>query len=132
MNELEIPFGSEETKKLNLKEAIKMLNECGTNINSQYEQQVLDLINKALTPPTKEEVCAALSEYSGLEVFFEGKDFGSGFYYGKHKKDMNGKDYTQKRVIVCMYNGEIGFNTSLPPHLITMIGRFYEKEVNEE
>ena len=46
MNEdKENPFVWEDTKKLNLEEAIKMLNECGTNINVEYEQQVLDLIN---------------------------------------------------------------------------------------
>jgi len=46
MNEdKENPFVWEDTKKLNLEEAIKMLNECGTNINAEYEQQVLDLIN---------------------------------------------------------------------------------------
>ena len=43
-----MPWDSEEPKKLTLSEAVEMLNECGTNINSQYEAQVLDLINKAV------------------------------------------------------------------------------------
>ena len=78
------------------------------------------------TPPTEQEVCEALSEYYDTKVYYEEQEYGTSFYLGKVKKDMNGKEYTVKRTIVCSYEGEIVWNASLPPHLITLIGRFYE------
>ena len=91
----------------------------------------LDAIRKALTPPTEQEVCEALGEYYDTKVYYEEQEFGTSFYLGKVKKDMNGKECTVKRTIVVSYEGEIGWNASLPPHLITLIGRFYEGKVKE-
>ena len=85
-------------------------------------------INKIVTPPNEQDVCEALEEYYDTKTFYESKEYGSAFYVGKSQKDMYGKEYVKKRVIVACYEGEIGFNASLPPRLITMIGRFYEKE----
>jgi len=64
------------------------------------------MIKKELTPPTEKEVCEALSEHYGHEVIFR----------------MNGFH-------VCM-NGE-NFMVMIDklkrkPHLLTLLGRFYE------
>lgn len=69
--------------------------------------------------PTSEEVCKALSEYFKEEVKYMNKLF----YYGEglrhceicdnYLDDINGKS---------LFN----INFALPPHLITMIGKFYE------
>jgi len=49
MKESEIPFGSPKIKKdMTLKEGLELLNECGTNIESQHEEIVLNLINNAI------------------------------------------------------------------------------------
>lgn len=77
-------------------------------------------IKQALAPPTEEEVCEA------LEDWFKG-DF-------SEIKIV----YTKKAFIEVNYDGDIicglegGFviwnNVDLPPHIITMIGRFYEAQ----
>jgi len=73
-------------------------------------------LKKALTPPTQEEVCKALSEhfhsdsvrYSNITLMFEMYD-----------------------QIICKISqfGIVYFMDGLPPHLITLIGRFYEGEI---
>ena len=68
---------------------------------------------KSLTPPTADEVCKALSEYYKTKVIHE-----RGIFY----KNAGGNTYD----IVIL--NEL-FNT---PHLITMIGRFYEGVVDSE
>ena len=71
-------------------------------------------IKQALTPPTEEEVCKALSEYYGFEVMYKGLDF--------FPKERLSYFYC----VVAMVDGCIDFADPLPPHLITMICRFYE------
>ena len=72
------------------------------------------LIQQALTPPTEEEVCEALSEYYGFEVMYKGGDF-----FPKER-------LSNLYCVVAMVDGCIDFAYPLPPHLITLIGRFYE------
>lgn len=96
------------------------------------DMQIVENTLDNLTPPTEQEVCDALSEYYDTDVLYENKEFGTAFYTGLKKRDMNGKEYIKKRVIVVCYEGEIGFNASLPPHLITLIGRFYEGRMDDE
>ena len=77
-------------------------------------------IKQALQVPSREDVCNALSELYGTKIFYEKTRFKDGFHNGN--------------VFVVLYeNNSIRlttkyFNASLPPHLITMIGKFYESE----
>ena len=77
-------------------------------------------IKQALTPPTAEEVCNALSEYFGFEYYYQ-----DNFFY---KSDGNKYIYPLKVsgfTEIQLYDGH------LPPHLITLIGRFYENLIKE-
>ena len=71
-----------------------------------------ELIRKTLTPPTADEVCEALSEYLGEIIIFNSGSF------------MNERGTAE----VCAIGGLglVHFNKHLPPHLVTLIGRFYE------
>lgn len=99
-----------------------------------YKFDELNKIEKALTPPTSDEVCEALSEYYGVEVLhntYEHDDINEtfmrdAFYRVKIKFDMDGKPYKVKHDIVAGGVDGITLNAWLPPYLITMIGRFYE------
>jgi len=75
--------------------------------------EVVTDYKKALTPPTAEEVCKALSEYFNSNIIYE---WGTMTF----KFDIDwieiSKLTIEKRVDVTM----------LPPHIITLIGRFYE------
>ena len=95
------------------------LYEGGMNKELENTQLFLDLgsvlyrVEKALTPPTEEEMCKALSEHLGEKIVFEG--------FSLHNIDMSKG--------VCVFNPktkEIEIIVELPPHLIIMIGRFYE------
>lgn len=83
-----------------------------------YKFDELNKIEKALTPPTADEVCEALSEYFDRNVYYE-----SGrFLYRKEEF------YNQPFIIAYKYKSGLVELTKnvLPPHLITLIGRFYE------
>jgi len=80
-------------------------------------------MEKALTPPTADEVCMALSECLITKVVYKHKTRTFSlrkstfnvelvsYYYDEDKKD---------------YVMHFEFAEPLPPHLIVMIGRFYE------
>ena len=82
-----------------------------------------NILHEALTPPTAKEVCEALSKLIG-NAYYENKIF----YENELKieeicylaRDMG------KNIDIIVFN-----NYSLPPHIITMIGRFYEGLENE-
>lgn len=80
------------------------------------------LLKKALTPPTRDEVCKALSEYYKFKVDYFDKAFflTSGF--------------TNVKFCIFQENGRVFVNESyaVPPHLITMIGKFYESLEEEK
>lgn len=76
---------------------------------TKYVKEKFDLIKKALTPPTQEEVCAKLSEYLEQDVEWVSVSF------------VGDDDICY----ICQDN-LIVFNYDLPPHLITLIGKFYE------
>ena len=69
--------------------------------------------------PTADEVCEALSEFIGREVSYTNKQF----------------HYIIKNTQVLIYvtetynNKTFSLGVYLPPHLITLIGRFYEGEI---
>ena len=74
-----------------------------------------DLVKKALTPPTADEVCKALSDYFGFNYYYQDE-----FFY---KSDGNKYVYLLKVsgfTEIQLYDGH------LPPRLVTLIGRFYE------
>ena len=80
-----------------------------------YEQvevnKHLDTILQALTPPTEEEVCEALSEYFGLDIMYSGGEF-----IPKIPEDYH----------------LINITIQIPPHIVTLIGRFYERVGSNE
>ena len=81
------------------------------------ERYLRSVIVKALKPPTAEEVCEALSEYlkphyiREVKVTFENNEF---VFFD--------------RILVHYVGGHLWFNFPIdfPPHLVTLIGRFYE------
>ena len=77
-------------------------------IVEQYDQ-----IKKALTLPTEEEVCKALGEHLGEKIVYEGFD-------------LQNVDRSRGVCQLNLKTKEIEIYVELPPHLITMIGRFYE------
>ena len=80
------------------------------------------LLKQALTPPTAEQVCETLSEYMNVEVYYKEGYYGDSFLY---------KDNDKTKWIVSLYKHKVAwvFELKIPPHLITMIGRFYEGEI---
>ena len=82
---------------------------------SSAEMQDIDynIVLKALTPPTQEEVCKALSEYLKEEVIYNER-------WGFMTKN-------SMRVIICKWhNGKIKFNDDYHVHIYELIGRFYQ------
>ena len=67
-----------------------------------------------VVPPTEEEVCEALSEYYGFEVVYKGLNFITKIEH----------DYYYE--VVSIADNCIVFTAPFPPHLVTLIGRFYE------
>jgi len=102
-----------------IKNAITYLKGNSYIKEDSYSMEALYHIEKALTPPTAEEVCKALSEFVGREVSYTNKQF----------------HYIIKNTQVLIYvtetynNKTFSLGVYLPPHLITLIGRFYEGEI---
>mgnify|MGYP001252692458 CR=1 FL=1 len=91
-----------------------------TNSHEPFEADI-EVLRKALTPPTSDEVCKALSEYLKRDVKINSD---KAFYYSEERQY-----YGECDEIICGYGWEdgcISFEIDLPPHLITLIGRFYE------
>ena len=82
--------------------------------DTEEEIEAYEMLKKALTPPTSEEVCDEIKKISKCE----------NVYYEK---------YFKKFVIVLFgEHYKIDLNDHLfkdNPHLITLIGRFYQGEV---
>lgn len=96
-------------------------------INEQYNM-LLDRLNESgglgnlylrikqsLTPPTEQEVCEALSEHFQNPVSFRHNDF-----WVDYKDPYSTAEYIDMDML------------RDKPHLITMIGRFFEKESERE
>ena len=79
-----------------------------------------DKLVKALTPPTADEVCKALGERFDSDVMFDGEAF-----------VLNHGDNTMAYCYKSL-GDTIKINYALPPHLITMIGKFYESLEGEK
>ena len=87
--------------------------------------RVLKQLKNELTPPTADEVCKALSEY------YELKEDESVFYRSNTKEFVIDTSMVgfEDEICIMLPNFTIAFYHDLPPHLITMIGRFYEGEI---
>ena len=106
--------------------------------NMEHAKEDYAILKKALTPPTVDEVCKALSEYyskkelSFVKVLYytdfkEKMDSEHFFYYKRKYIDLNGREQEPKIYIGNILKGRMGFHSAnLPIHLIIMIGRFYE------
>ena len=103
-------------------EALKTITQTNVAIDESVHVEAVRVIEQALTPPTRNEVCKALSDYYKFKVDYCDKAFflTSGF----------------TNVKFCVYeeNGRVFINDSyaVPPHLITMIGKFYESVEGEK
>lgn len=104
----------------------------GRSIVNNEEQILLvdkaKQIIKALTPPTAEEVCEALSEYLKEEVFYEEYEF----YIRCNEYD----EFENHSKITHFYNWKPSImimliEEELPPTLAKMVCWFYESEVNK-
>lgn len=102
-------------------EALKLLeieyNKLGYTIDID-SVDVIDLLRRSLTPPTADEVCKALSEYLDKNVeYFNIFGF-----------------VCDEKVIICLFpNNILSFNDNYPPHIYSIVGRFYEgleKDIN--
>ena len=96
-----------------------------TTSNKFLVKTGLDLIEEALTAPTAEEVCEALTEYLKTKITkFSGvKSNDSGFYYYDEGGD---EEYIVQNVLDCLV-----FVFGLPLCIVRMIVMFYEEEMKE-
>jgi hypothetical protein len=109
----------------------RLVDEITSDLDDHYGElnDTFYTIDQALTKleelkryPTADEVCKALGEYLERTVKM---DIDNTFYYSDKNKL---GEYDE---IICGYGWEhkhhtVGFDMDLPPHLITLIGRFYE------
>lgn len=108
-----------ERKKL-VDEITSDLDNHGGELNDTFHdvEQALNELEELKRYPTSEEVCEALSEYikRPIEYYAVAKQFLIRCSNGYHE------------IARLHGNGEISFDITycLPPHLITLIGRFYE------
>jgi hypothetical protein len=100
----------------------------GTNkVDNEHVRVCYDMLTKYLTPPTADEVCEALSKWIkedvpdlwNYNVYYDD----GGFHY------YNTEDFETYLVEHDIIDKTISFSVYLPPHLITLIGRFYANEV---
>ena len=95
-----------------------IMNDTGTD-ESASAIEWHGILKQALTPPTSDEVCKALSEFVGREVSYTNKQF----------------HYIIKNTQVLMFvtetynNKTVSLGVYLPPHFITLLGRVYEGEI---
>lgn len=120
---------------MNAKEAVKRLrnvsyddrHSCMLTETHSYELDVLEQVAARLeeleTPPTAEEVCEALNTAVQL--------YPKIFYYDEISKTFKEIHLSRNEEIVSYYTNKtitINPNYGIPPHLITLIGRFYEAQ----
>ena len=104
-------------------EAVKFIYETaidewnvGTGTRERLDEYCGMLV-EALTPPTADEVCEALSEwYMSYDVRYDESEYA--FYFITDGRRSNITDIDSL--------GMLSINTFLQPNLITLIGRFYE------
>ena len=106
-------------------EALKLLTKPIENVDSDYVSKLFNEVSKTLTPPTSDEVCKALSELTphGQNVLFD--ELEKSFYYESvHYNGFEDEKYITQ--LTHYQNGELIIRHGYKPHLIILIGRFYE------
>jgi len=77
-------------------------------------------------PPTAEEVCDALGKFYNIKVYYMNNNYHNGFHF---KDSWFIVKYQNDRL---RFSNDYMFHVNdLPPHLLTLIGRFYEGLENE-
>jgi hypothetical protein len=100
----------------------------------QYDTEI-DIVEQALTEleelkryPTADEVCEALGEFYKWKVSYSNERYNHMFYFEESKlgvlRFMNNGVY--------FIQSDYHKTNDLPPHLITLLGRFYENEVKKK
>ena len=90
----------------------KLIEEITSTHYEPLRTQEIDSVMKLFEAPTEDEVCAKLSEYFEVEVEYDSK---LNMFYNEGEWGISLRD------------NKIDFdNLDLSPHLIVMIGRFYE------
>lgn len=114
--------------KISYDEALEIIGEQSTGNNNEGKvkdmfeykalKQTLTELEELKRYPTADEVCVALSEFSKISVYYE---YGN-FLYRKERF------YNQPFLVATKYKSGLIEMTKnvLPPHIITLIGRFYE------
>ena len=93
-------------------------------------EEYYNLLRKALTPPTADDICEELEEY-----FY--RCVGKACPCLKYEKDtkkfvyIDGLTEDVYELVTLEKHGYIHFGTSLPPHLVEMIGKFYKGKMKE-
>ena len=91
----------------------KILQDCTTNTVEPFDTLILAMVNRLVHIPTSDEVCVALGEYLEVKVEYDIED---NMFYSEGVWGIS----------LCGKNIDFD-DLSLPPHLITMIGKFYEE-----
>jgi len=102
-------------------EALKKLEDDLTDETYEH-QELFTIIEKSLTPPTSEEVCAKLSEELGGKVTYDSGEFELVY------DDVTG--YTQ--TVCSRENNRLRIALIMKPSTIKILARFYENEVKGE
>ena len=71
-------------------------------------------LKEVVTPPTEKEVCKALNEHLKGEIIYDWEN-------KRFEFEIDGTE-----VVRMTWRGTVRLNSSFPPHLIVLIGRFYE------
>ena len=94
---------------------LKIRTHLGENLNIWNCEEYAILV-QALTPPTADEVCEALSE-----------EFGHTYYYDEELRDFWCEEFGSDDHMITWYLSNEPLNELVDyPHLMTLIGRFYE------
>ena len=110
---------------MNALEALDRIKTAGHNgMRLEYSQD-FRTIKQALTPPTANEVCEAMSKYFEVSVGYLMGDFfiGKNDYEVEYLIETVINDVNKEKLIV--------LHTAFTPHLITLIGRFYKSLESE-
>lgn len=118
MNELELTDVKIITKQIiiNTPTSSHLIPITADEKSIQKIQDVIDEHESLKKPPTADELCKALSEQLKLKVSYSAKQF----YYKIENTECI------MFVTETYGDGLWSINEYIPPHLITMIGRFYE------
>ena len=104
-------------KELEALEIAKIKYFMETDESEKEREEAFKVLEKALTPPTRDEVRKELCKhYNNEDVFYD--------KYTRSWYLLDGK----KEVQICEWHETLGwdFDVTLTPHLVTLIGRFYE------